>query len=65
MLGATVTCSRGQLQVGEVSAVSTGVTIKALPDRGPVTNTVAISGDTRDLNPANNTASISTTVTGK
>jgi len=64
-LGATITCTRGQLQVGEVTAVSTGVTIKALPNRGPVTNTVAISGDNRDLNTANNTASVSVTVTGK
>lgn len=61
-LGATITCTRSQLLVGEATAVSTGVTIKALPGRGPVTNAVTISSNTIDPTPANNTASVSTSI---
>ena len=57
---ATVVCTFGDVANGAAVTVSITVLAKAV---GPLTNSAAVSGD-RDLNPANNTAATTTTVSG-
>jgi hypothetical protein len=56
-----VTCGLGPLAAGGNAAVTIGVTVNAM---GVLVNTATVSGNESDPNPANNSASATTTVRG-
>jgi len=58
--GATVTCGLGPLTAGANAAVTINVTVNAAA--GVLVNTATVSGSETDPNPANNSASATTTV---
>ncbi len=58
----SVTCTRPTQVVGAAPAITVNITAQA--QAGTMTNTAAVTAVTPDQNPANNTATFNTTVTG-
>src|SRR5262249_14996854 len=58
--GGSVTCNLGNLAIGASAQVNIAI---SPPVVGTLTTTASVSGNQTDLNPANNTAAVTTTIT--